>query len=217
MVVAPHPDDETLGAGGTIARMASVGSKVTVVTVSEHAPPLVTDAARERTRRELERATRMLGVQRSVHLGYEALLLSTGRGWELANQIHDIIDDAEPDVVLVPFVDRNADHRFVFESCMVATRPVASTRRIDVLAAYETPSATTWNAAHIEAAFRPTVYVDISMTIAAKLDALACYESQTQAAPGARSREAVCALAVLRGSEAAMHHAEAFQVIRSCW
>jgi len=40
LVVAPHPDDETLGAGGTIAKFVAQGHRVDVLVVAGHLPPL---------------------------------------------------------------------------------------------------------------------------------------------------------------------------------
>jgi LmbE family N-acetylglucosaminyl deacetylase len=40
LVIAPHPDDEILGVGGTMARFAHSGGQVTVLTVAAHKPPL---------------------------------------------------------------------------------------------------------------------------------------------------------------------------------
>ena len=57
VVIAPHPDDETLGCGGTIARFAASGTEVSVLVVAGHLPPLYDEAAFETTRQEA------LGVQ----------------------------------------------------------------------------------------------------------------------------------------------------------
>ena len=56
LVIAPHPDDETLGAGGTIARLVENGTDVSVLVVSGHLPPLYDEGSFDATRREAERA-----------------------------------------------------------------------------------------------------------------------------------------------------------------
>jgi len=97
---------------------------------------------------------------------------------------------------------------------MVATRPVAAGRGIELLAAYEALSETHWNAPHIEPNFVPNWIVDITGQIQRKLAAVACYQSQIPAFPGARSIEAVNALATLRGTQAGFAFGEGFHVIR---
>ena len=97
---------------------------------------------------------------------------------------------------------------------MVATRPVAIGRCIELLAAYETLSETHWNAPHMEPNFTPNWVVNISAQISKKINALECYESQIPPFPGSRSLDAVKALAMFRGTQAGFAYGEAFQVIR---
>ena len=63
-VIAPHPDDEVLGVGATIARFAEEGIEVSVLIVSGHLPPLYPSEAFETTRREAEESMKILGVSR---------------------------------------------------------------------------------------------------------------------------------------------------------
>ena len=66
LVIAPHPDDETLGAGGAIAKFARAGDTVSILTVAGHRPPLYEEAAYERTVREAREAHRTLGAAESI-------------------------------------------------------------------------------------------------------------------------------------------------------
>ncbi|HEX8831456.1 MAG TPA: hypothetical protein VF705_09840, partial [Longimicrobium sp.] len=112
------------------------------------------------------------------------------------------------------YPDRHVDHRVIFDSAMVATRPVHAGKEIQMVAAYETLSETHWNAPHIEPNFVPTWVVDITETIERKMAAVACYESQIPPFPGSRSVEAIEALAKFRGTQAGFAFGEAFHVIR---
>jgi LmbE family N-acetylglucosaminyl deacetylase len=78
LVIAPHPDDETLGLGGTIARMSSAGINVSVVTVAAHMPPLYTEDVHETTVRESRAAQKVLGVHESVFMDKPAVFLKNG-------------------------------------------------------------------------------------------------------------------------------------------
>jgi LmbE family N-acetylglucosaminyl deacetylase len=214
LVVAPHPDDEILGVGGTIAKLAKQGYEVTVLTVSGHLPPLYPQEAYERTLKEAKAAHARVGVHTSIFLGVPATMLGNEPVAELNGKIVSVVRDVGPSIVLCPYPDRHVDHRYVFESTMVATRPVGHGRGIRVVAAYETLSETHWNAPHIEPNFTPNWVVDITDFIDTKLAALRCYESQISPFPGPRSVEAVQALAVFRGTQAGFAQGEALHIVR---
>ncbi len=214
LVIAPHPDDEILGPGGTIARFSQAGGEVTVLTVTADLPPLYPEGMYERELAEARLAQGIVGVKESIYLGKPAVLLEQVSVPELNEEILAVVRQVEPDVVLVPYYDRHVDHRRVFEAAMVACRPVGPGREITMLAAYETISETHWNAPHLEPNFTPNWYVDVTEHIEAKLEAMACYETQLQAFPSARSLEALRALALLRGSQVGLGFAEGFQVVR---
>ena len=214
LIVAPHPDDETLGAGGTAAKWVDHGHDVTVLIVSGHLPPLYTQETYERTKLEALAALAVLGVSRHQFLSIPATLVGSEPVHELNARIAAIVNDVRPHVVLCSYPDRHVDHRVIFDSVMVASRPVGSGRDIEILAAYETLSETHWNAPHIEPNFVPNWVVDISSVVERKLAALACYTSQISQFPGPRSIEAAEALAKFRGTQAGFAFGEAFHVIR---
>jgi LmbE family N-acetylglucosaminyl deacetylase len=129
-------------------------------------------------------------------------------------KLTDFVTELRPQIVLGPFPDRHIDHRVVFESLMVATRPRGAGREIELLAAYETLSETHWNAPQVEPNFVPNMVVDVTAQIERKIKALKCYESQIQVFPEARSVEAVEALAKFRGTQAGFAFGEGLQIIR---
>jgi len=213
LVIAPHPDDEVLGAGGTIARFAAAGV-VTVATIAAHMPPLYTEELHQQTVAEAKKAHQRLGVKKSIFLDNPAVLLDRIELPEFNGMVSTIVAEAEPDVLLIPYYDRHVDHRRVFDACMVAARPIGAGRNIGLVAAYESLSETHWNAPHLEPNFTPNWNVDISDHIDAKLDAMRCYESQVRPFPASRSVEALRALALFRGSQAGMAYAEAYHLLR---
>jgi N-acetylglucosamine malate deacetylase 1 len=214
LIVAPHPDDETLGAGGAAAKLSDRGHVVTILVVSGHMPPLYTEEVYQRTIAEAGLAFAILGVAQHRFLRIPATYLVNEPVSRLNGVIGEAIEEFSPDVVLCNYPDRHIDHRVLFDSIMVATRPVGSARSVQVVAAYETLSETHWNAPHIEPNFTPNWVVDISQHVERKLKALACYESQVQPFPAARSIEAVEALAKFRGTQAGFAFGEAFHIIR---
>jgi LmbE family N-acetylglucosaminyl deacetylase len=214
LVVAPHPDDETLGAGGTIVKHSAQGNEVFVLMVSGHLPPIYSRKAYDEIVSEAYLAFSVLGVQKSQFLEIPATMIGDQPLHELNGRISKVVNEFNPHIVLCPYPDRHVDHRLVFDSVMVATRPVGVGRDIEIVAAYETLSETHWNAPHIEPNFTPNWVVDISDHISKKIDALECYKSQISAFPGPRSVEAVEALSKFRGTQAGFGYGEGFHIVR---
>jgi LmbE family N-acetylglucosaminyl deacetylase len=211
-VIAPHPDDETLGAGGTIARFVAEGVEVSVLIVSGHLPPLYPQEAFETTRREAIEAMRVLGVARYEFMEVPATLVHQKPLAEVNGAINRFIRETNPEWVLIPFPDRHIDHRTIFDASVVACRPVHGAAPTVVLC-YETLSETHWNVGGIEPAFIPDLFVDISAYMDRKQAALNAYASQVHDAPS-RSVEACVALARFRGSQNGCKYAEAYKVVR---
>jgi LmbE family N-acetylglucosaminyl deacetylase len=214
LVVAPHPDDEILGCGGTIARLASAGHAVHVAIATRGAPPRYRQEEVEQVRREAADAHALLGVAQTHWLDHPAAELDRVPHAELNASMGALIATVQPDTLFLPFVgDIHLDHQLIFRSALVAARPNgwnAPTR----LYAYETLSETNWSAPYVEPGFAPNVFIDIAETLERKLDAFACYRSQCRAFPNERSPEALRALAMLRGATVHRRAAEAFLLIR---
>ena len=214
LVIAPHPDDETLGCGGTIRKLADADWQVNVLTVAAHMPPLYTKEVHEGTVREARAAHAVLGVSESEFLDNPALSLSTMPTARLNGLIRGAVEGFAPNALFIPFYDRHIDHRCVFDACMVATRPVGAGKNLKLVAAYETISETHWTAPGVEPQFAPTLFVEIGGQIDTKLAAMSEFKSQLHPFPGPRSLEALRALAVFRGSQSGHAYAEAFHVVR---
>jgi N-acetylglucosamine malate deacetylase 1 len=214
LIIAPHPDDECLGLGGTIAKFIQEGHDVHLLIVSGHLPPLYERKDYDQTIIEARNAFNILGLENSTFLEIPATQIGDIPVHELNKKFTDIIDNLQPQIVFCPYPDRHIDHRIVFESSMVATRPVGSGKSIEILGAYETLSETHWNAPHIEPNFTPNWVIDISNFIDYKVKALECYKSQISDFPGPRSIEAVKSLAHFRGSQAGFAYGEGIQIIR---
>ncbi|MET0309785.1 MAG: PIG-L deacetylase family protein [Sphingomonas sp.] len=214
LVIAPHPDDEVLGCGGTIARLVRMNCNVEIAIVTEGKSPRYDRASVEKVRAEAAAAHALLGVRSTHYLELPAAELDGVPHADLNAAMGALIEATTPDTIFVPFVgDIHLDHQLVFRSTMVAARPRKPTYPHTILA-YETLSETNWSAPYLEPVFAPTVYVDISSTLDAKLAAFAAYESQCCIFPNERSPEAIRALAALRGATVHRHAAEAFVLVR---
>jgi N-acetylglucosamine malate deacetylase 1 len=214
LVVAPHPDDEVLGAGGTIARLSEAGAEVVVAVVTKGAPPLFAADKVAKVRAETQAAHARLGVSRTVFLDHPAARLDQVPHHELNRTLGDLVREVAPDTLLLPFVgDMHLDHQLTFVSSMVAARPHGAAFPGRILC-YETLSETNWNAPFMAPSFVPTVFVDISAQLERKLEAMRLYASQQRDFPHERSLAAIRALAMFRGSTVHREAAEAFILVR---
>jgi LmbE family N-acetylglucosaminyl deacetylase len=214
VVVAPHPDDEVLGCGGTIAKLAREGHDVFVVVATKAGPPLYTEAFLAQGRKELAAAHKVLGVKESFFCDLPAAALDVTPHGQVNKELSRLITELEPDTLFVPFFgDIHLDHQHIFLSALVAARPNQAAYPRKILA-YETLSETNWNAPYLTPGFHPNVFIDITETLAVKLKAFACYQSQVKEFPHERSLTALEALAKLRGATVFCAAAEAFVLIR---
>ncbi len=218
LVVSPHPDDEVLGVGGTIARLTAEGSEVTVVIVTRGWEPLFPDSQVEQVRTEASEANKLLGVKSLRFMDLPVTRLNAIPKHELNSGFERLMEEEKPELVFLPFCgDRHEDHRQVFDACMVALRPGQGRKYVRQILCYETVSETHWSGPYIEPCFQPQLWVDISSQLPVKLEAMRRYKSQLRQHPDARSIEAISSLAKWRGSIAGMSAAECFIVVREHW
>jgi N-acetylglucosamine malate deacetylase 1 len=216
LVVAAHPDDEVLGMGGTIAMHAAVvGDAVRIVCVTDGSSTQYPGdtARREQKNDEAVRAAAALGVSDYVHLDFPDMRLDTIPHAELNAVVEEQVRDFRPGVVYTVHPDVNRDHREVFDSVAVATRPMPGQVVRRVLT-YGPTSSVEWTPAGVSW-FIPNWFVDIGATIEAKLAAFACYETEERPPPHPRNERGIRAHAEHYGASAGCYYAEPFVLVRS--
>jgi|SRR5919202_4647764 LmbE family N-acetylglucosaminyl deacetylase len=216
LVVAAHPDDETLGAGGTVARYAMAGSEVWVCIVCDGVTKRHGEVGLQR--RCAEEACEVLGVSKVVFCDLPDQRLDGLALVDVITPIEQCVRELRPDIVLTHFKeDVNQDHRVVFDATMVATRP-GTTQTVRTLMCYETASSTEWAAPFQGGVFAPNVFVDISTTLDTKVDAMSRYAnthiSEVKEYPHPRSLEAVEIYAKRQGVVVGTEAAEPFMLVR---
>lgn len=222
LTVAAHPDDEVLGCGGTMARLAAEGWQVHVLILAEGVTSRA--QARERAHHQAELGALSRAAQAAADAlgvaGVRLLSMPDNRmdGVELLDvvkQVEEEIARLQPRRIYTHHRDDlNVDHRVVHDAVAAAARPLPGTCVREVLT-FEVPSATEWRLAGSGMPFVPSVFVDISGTLERKRRALQAYASEMRPYPHARSLEAVDHLARWRGASAGMEAAEAFQLARA--
>ena len=214
LVIAPHPDDEVLGCGGTIARHVSEGGEVYLCVVTKAYSPEWPEAEIEEKKQEVLRASKILNIKETFFLDFPTVKLDTLPQKELNDTMAKVIDEVKPELVYIQHRgDVNKDYRLVLEAAMVALRPLKGSTVSRILC-YETLSETEWGAPDAESFFVPNVYVNISDTLETKLAAMSVYRTELKDYPHPRSLEMLKILAQKRGSEAGFRAAEAFMLVR---
>jgi LmbE family N-acetylglucosaminyl deacetylase len=215
LVVAAHPDDEALGCGGTMAALAAAGCAVKVAFVADGVGARGTAmAGLEERRGAAYEACARLGAE-IVHVGsFPDNRLDTVALLDIVRMVEGVVAQHRPQLVLTHHPgDLNVDHRQVAAAVLTACRPVAG-HPVSTLLSFEVCSSTEWNHPDAQPGFSPDLFVDISATLGAKLDALRSYGAEMRPWPHPRSFEAVEHLARWRGAVVGAQAAEAFKVLR---
>jgi len=221
LVVAAHPDDEILGCGGTMARLAREGHEVRIAIVAEgmssrYAQREDADQQQlEHLHARAQQAANKVGAKELVLSKLPDNRLDTVPLLDVVKLVEELITRFRPEAIYTHHPgDLNVDHGVVHRAVLTATRPVAG-QWVREIYAFEVPSSTEWAFQRLEPVFRPNVFVDIAETLETKLEALACYDTETRKFPHPRSAEALRAIAARWGSVAGLPAAEAFELIRS--
>jgi N-acetylglucosamine malate deacetylase 1 len=214
LVFAAHPDDEVLGMGGTIALYALRSHEVRVVCVTDgSSTQYAGDAARqEQKNNEALAAAEALGVSDYVHLDLPDMRLDTVPHVDLNAVVEEHVREFGPEVVYTAHPDVNRDHRALFDSVAVATRPTPGQVARRMLT-YAPTSSTEWTPAGTNW-FVPNWFVDITETFPRKLEAFACFETEQRPYPHPRSARALEAHAQFFGATVGCGYAEPFVLVR---
>jgi len=213
LVVAPHPDDETLGVGGTILRRKIEGAQVGWLIMTRATIKGWGEQKVRQREDEIERVSVLFDFDSVYRLDFPATELDQIPMSDLVSAVSAVFKDFEPEEVYVPNPsDVHTDHRIVFDAVASCTKwfRYPSVRRV---MAYETPSETDFNL-HVRNNFHPNVFINIEPYIANKLRAMDIYASEMGEFPFPRSHDAILALAKLRGAASGFKAAEAFELLR---
>lgn len=218
LVIAPHADDEILGCGATMAKLAAEGNNVYVlIATNAHvgAPELFSEDIIRQARSEAVQAHKLLGVKETAFLEFPAPALDQYPRYKMSNEIVGVIKRYNVDTVYIPHRgDCHKDHAIVHDCAMVACRPLANCT-VKRVYAYETLSETEWGEPVAADFFVPTKYKTFTEEgFQKKLEAMSCFKSQLYPFPASRSLEAIEALAKYRGCTVSAVRAEAFEVLR---
>ena len=216
LVIAPHPDDETLGCGGTLLKHLAAGDTVSWVIVTKAYEPRWPSEVIERREREIEQVSDAYGFVHRFRLTFPAARLDTVPLEELLHSMNEIVGEVKPDwIYTVNAGDIHSDHRVVFEATMSAVKSFNSANSgVQRLLSYETISSTDAMPPGATSVFLPNVYCDITPFIERKLEIMSLYQGEVHPYPLPRALESIRALARFRGATVAAEYAEAFMLLR---
>jgi len=201
LVVAVHPDDETLGCGGTILKHISNGDNVSCVFVT---------SGNESQKIIVEKVAKAYGFESVFYLGVPELSLTDNSLNDVIPALAKVIKTVEPDVLYIPNrTDVHSDHRVVFEACLPFTKQfrypfIKEVYMMEVL------SETDFVPAISSLAFVPNTFVDITPFMEKKMEIMSLYDSEVMDEVYPRSDSSIRAQNRTRGSRIGVMYAEAF-------
>lgn len=213
LVVSPHLDDETLGAGGTLLRFKEEGEKIYWLNItnvkSEYG---YSDEIIKKTYLQMNKVSKMYDFDKVYDLELCPARLEQYNSSEIIQKISEIINEIRPDTIILPNkYDAHSDHKIVFEWCYSCTK-VFRHPYIKKILSMEVLSETDFSSEINK--FTPNYFIDISKYISKKLEILAIYKEELGEHPFPRSLEGIEALAKIRGISAGKKYVEAFNMIK---
>ena len=213
LIIAPHPDDETLGCGGTILRHKKENDKVHFLIFTHVYENMGWDKQFVKKRDlEINQIIKTYNFDTYKNFGIPAKEIDKTDLSILISKLDHYIKKIKPEIIYFPyFNDIHTDHQIISKvtfSCLKSFRNPFIKQAL----MYEVLSETNFNHLHNNS-FKPNYYVDISKFIKKKLSILKIYKSEFKPHPFPRSEESVKALSIIRGSEAGFKFAEAFKIV----
>ena len=211
LVVSPHPDDETLGCGGTLLRHVAEGDQVHWLIMST----ITQDAGFSKNRvesriEEIAKVARAYSFESVEHGEFITTKLDTYPDSMLIEFVEKIVNRVQPDTIYLPYRnDAHSDHKKVFDAVAACTKSFRYPS-IKKVRAYETLSETDFSIFPQDSGFKPNLWVDISDFLNQKIKIMKIYKGEMGQHPFPRSEDSIKALATLRGTVAKVNAAEGF-------
>lgn len=216
LVVAVHPDDETLGCGGTILKHKAQGDEIYWLVVTgpikgDH--PAFTDEFIAKRNALVDRVADAYGFNETIKLNLPTQKLHAVDLKDIIVKVADVFKRIQPDTIYMMYNnDVHSDHRVAFDAVYSCTKSFRYPF-INSILMIEALSETEFSLATQATAFVPNVYVDITKYIDKKLEIMDLYDTEVMQEPYPRSLSSIKALARVRGSRAGVMFAEAFQLL----
>ena len=216
LAISAHPDDETLGCGGTLLKLREAGHDIYWLVATQAYEPKWPTEVIEQKSQEVEKVAAAYGMSGTYRIGLPAARLDTLSMDELMGSIRPVVFEVSPEIVyLVHGGDIHSDHRAVFSATASVLKPF-NMRELGVrrILSYESLSSTDAAPPYPSMAFVPNVFNDITPYMDGKLAIMETYKSEVHRGAMPRTPSAIRALARYRGATIGVEYAEAFMLIR---
>jgi len=215
LVIAVHPDDETLGCGGTLCKHKDYGDEIHWVIATDIKESNGYNASTIKKRnKEILKVGDFYGFSSVNKLGLSSTKVDEYSMSELITKISSVINKIKPNIIYLPFKsDVHSDHKYIFDAAFSCTK---SFRYPFIKKIYmmETLSETEFSLSVKEASFVPNVFVDISKYIDNKIKLMSIYKSEIGKHPFPRNDKNIRALATYRGATSGCDYAESFMLVK---
>ncbi|HEG2606852.1 PIG-L deacetylase family protein [Campylobacter sp. W0066.1] len=219
VVIAVHPDDETLGVGGTLLKHKLHGDRVHCVFCTDiYESEGYTREQVLKREEEIMQVCKMYDFDSCYRLGLKTTKIDEYSKNYLVKKFSEIFTNIQPHIIYLPFAyDVHSDHRIIFEAAYSCTKSFRYPS-IEKVLMMETVSETEFAPAFSSQSFAPNVFVDITEFINKKCDIMKIYKSELKPLPFPRSIENLKALALYRGCSLGgkdkLVYAEAFMLLK---
>ena len=213
LVIAPHPDDETLGCGGALFRHKAEGDDIywLIITGFNQDGSWQEKVVKKRDN-EIDAVAEKYGFSDVFNLRLPTTKMDTLPVSDLIGEISNVYKKVEPDIIYMPFPnDVHTDHQLIAKA-LQSTFKWFRYPHIKKVYMYETPSETEFNFVE-NRVFSPNVFVKISQYIDNKIETMKIYDGEMGEFPFPRSEQTIRSLAALRGSQSGFESAEAFELV----
>lgn len=216
IVISPHPDDETLGCGGTLLALKNKGYSINwLIITGLYKVNGFTEERIESRSNEINNVRKMYGFDEVSDLGIATTKVDSVPVGDLVFSISEVLKKIRPNIVFTPFInDVHTDHKIISEAVISCSKWFRHPY-IESVLYYETISETDFNIDSSKRSFCPNVFIDISSYLETKIEILKIYESELAEFPFPRSEKTIRNLAHLRGSQSGSEAAEAFELLRT--
>ena len=215
LVFAIHPDDETLGCGGTLLKHKESGDEIHWLLATESTTESgFEEAFISKREKEIEQVYNFYGFSSLIRLGFPTMKVDKYDTSIIVNKISEAFFKIKPDIIYLPFKsDVHSDHRIFFNASFSCTK---SFRYPFIKKVYmmETLSETEFAPSTKEDSFIPNVFTDISLFIDKKIEIMKVFESEIEDHPFPRSEKNIRALAAYRGAISNCNYAESFMLLK---